>query len=342
MNPVINDPLKLFIVSLLLISWSGVGAQDLHLSQFHYSPANLNPGLTGLFSGDYRVNGNYRSQWQTVPVPYRTVSGSFDARLQHKLLGSKTFVGYGLVFNNDLAGDANMGLTQAGLNLACTRQLSESLYASLGLQLMTGQRSVQPDRLTFEEQWNGDIHDPSLSSNEAFSKSKSLSSVSTGLNLHYQVAGTRTKIDWGFGFFHLNQPQTSFTNDMDVSLPRKITSYFVSGFEIGPSMDLRFHVLFSQQLSYQELAGGAAVRYHLNVEPGKELAVQGGLGYRLKDAFIPSIGLQVRNWTAGLSYDINYSRFKAATNRDGGLEFYMEYIIRKVSAPKEFKACPVF
>ena len=334
---------KFFLLFFLALTGWKAHSQDIHFSQFYHSPANLNPALTGVFAGDYRFIGNYRSQWASVPVPYRTISGSFDARLQHKFLGNNAFLGYGLVLNNDLAGDANLGLTQVGVNLAYTRQLSEVLIASVGVQLMSGQRSIQPDRLAFEEQWNGDVHDPNLSSNEAFSNSsRGLSSISSGLNLHYQVPGSRTKIDLGTGIFHLNQPVTTFTDDTDVKLPRKGTAYFFSNFQVHPVLDVKVNALFSRQLTYQEMMGGAAIRYHLSPEKNKELALQAGLAFRLKDALIPSVELQVRNWCAGISYDVNYSPFKAATNRQGGLEFFLEYILWKVAAPKEFKACPIF
>ena len=41
-------------------------AQDIHFTQWMFSPLNLNPAETGRFDGDYRVVGNYRSQWGAV------------------------------------------------------------------------------------------------------------------------------------------------------------------------------------------------------------------------------------------------------------------------------------
>ncbi len=331
------------IVFLLLTGSLKVTAQDIHFSQFNNTPANLNPALTGVFPGDLRFIGNYRSQWESVPVPYQTFSGAFDTKLFHSRLGKDAFLGWGVVFNHDVAGNADLSLSQVGGNLAYTRQLSESILATVGVQLMAGQRSVHPEQLTFEEQWNGDIFDPNSSNNEFFnSTNKGLYSVSTGFNLHYQVEGTRTKFDLGAGIFHLNQPDVSFNGAPDVKLPMKFNPHFVSSFQVSPDFDVRFNALFSKQTSYQEILGGIALRYHLNVEKNKELAVQAGVATRLKDAVIPSVELQARNWTAGFSYDINTSAFKTATLRRGGPEFFIQYIIWKVRAPKEFKACPVF
>ena len=56
-------------------------AQDIHFTQFTYTPLNTNPAQTGLFDGDYRVGGNYRTQWWEVPgLPYTTFSCFGDMR----------------------------------------------------------------------------------------------------------------------------------------------------------------------------------------------------------------------------------------------------------------------
>ena len=318
-------------------------AQDIHFSQFQNSPANLNPALTGVFEGDLRFIANYRNQWASVPVPYRTLSGAFDMKVFHPKVGKNGFLGVGLVFNDDLAGNGDLHFSQLGGNLAYTRQLGGGVYATVGLQLMAGQRSVKPGQLTFEEQWNGDIFDPSRSVSESFTSGNVvLGSISTGFNLHYQVDGTRTKFDLGAGIFHLNTPKTSFAEEADVKLPMKISPHFIATFQVSPRFDFRANALYNKQTSYQEIVGGAALRYHLNFEKNKELAVQAGIATRLQDAIIPSVELQAGHWTAGFSYDINTSEFRTATLRRGGPELFLQYIIWKVRAPKEFKACPIF
>ncbi|MBK8556789.1 MAG: type IX secretion system membrane protein PorP/SprF [Lewinellaceae bacterium] len=49
-------------------------AQDLHYSQPQINPLHFNPAQTGVFRGDWRVSGLYRSQWESVPVPYRSLA----------------------------------------------------------------------------------------------------------------------------------------------------------------------------------------------------------------------------------------------------------------------------
>lgn len=59
-----------FSFAMLIASY--VHAQDIHFSQYYSAPLTINPALTGGFAGDYRAGVNYRSQWVSVTVPYRT------------------------------------------------------------------------------------------------------------------------------------------------------------------------------------------------------------------------------------------------------------------------------
>jgi len=49
-----------------------------------------------------------------------------------------------------------------------------------------------------------------------------------------------------------------------------------------------------------------------------------------------------QNWQFGLSYDLNTSPFKVASQRRGGPEVSLRYVIFRVKPPEEFKLCPIF
>ncbi|MFM8373256.1 MAG: type IX secretion system membrane protein PorP/SprF, partial [Bacteroidota bacterium] len=52
------------VIFTLFISFLGeLKAQDPRFSQYYASPWNLNPAMTGLFNGSWRITGNYRDQW---------------------------------------------------------------------------------------------------------------------------------------------------------------------------------------------------------------------------------------------------------------------------------------
>ena len=76
--------LLLFVFAAMLLG-NDAFAQDPRFSQYNAAPQILNPAMTGLFNGNYRVSAIYRSQWRSIlgdeAVPlFRTFSGSFDMR----------------------------------------------------------------------------------------------------------------------------------------------------------------------------------------------------------------------------------------------------------------------
>ncbi|MEM6772440.1 MAG: hypothetical protein AAF597_17825, partial [Bacteroidota bacterium] len=74
------------------------------------------------------------------------------------------------------------------------------------------------------------------------------------------------------------------------------------------------------------------------------IAGQGGLGYRfdrIGDAFFPHIQLHYNAWRVGLSYDINVSDFRVATQGNGGPELSIRYIIKKVRPVPSRRFCPI-
>lgn len=332
--------LSLFVVFCL--TFFSMNAQDIHFSQFYNSPMNLNPALTGVFKGDQRIVGNYRNQWASVPVPYLTFSGAYDQKIFLKALGDG-FFGGGLIFNYDKSGDGEMIWSQLGANVSYTQPLSEQLFISGGFQYLLGSRRVNPDKLTWAEQWNGDIFDQNASLTEDFNNNtRGFSSLSAGLNLHFQLDGTRTKADVGVGAFHLNKPSVNFFEDKAVSLPIKGNSYTIGTIEVHPKMDMRVFGFYSFQTKYRETVVGAALRYHLSLQRSREISVQIGTNMRLGDALIPTIEVQYHALRVGLSYDMNTSAFEVATRKKGGPEISVEYIITKVKSTKTFKSCPIF
>src|ERR1700722_6691147 len=89
-------------VGLLGLSINGRG-QDLHFSQFYENSILRNPGLTGIFSGDYKVGLDYRSQWSSIATPYNTVAVSAETRiLVNREIGD--YISFGLAATYDKAG----------------------------------------------------------------------------------------------------------------------------------------------------------------------------------------------------------------------------------------------
>lgn len=338
-----------FHLSFVLALWGTAGcfsgsllAQDLHFSQFHHQPLHLNPALAGIFAGDQRFSGIYRSQWTSVPVPYLTFSAGFDQKVSlRKLQGTE--IGIGLLFNYDQAGDASMSWTQIGLNLAGIQQLSDQIVLSAGAQFQVGQRAFQPQQLFFDEQYNGDTFDPTLPNFENFLQTAAgYTNLSAGLNLLYQADGSRNRVSAGFSMRHLNRPVIRFYNLPGLPLAPLSVGYLVSAIQMSEKFDLTINAAGQFQGPYREILTGSGIRYHLMQAPGRWVVLGIGASVRYGDALIAQSEIYFQQWRIGLSYDVNTSPLKVASARRGGPEISLQYIIQKAQPPDTFKVCPIF
>lgn len=60
-------------------------SQDVHFSQNFVDRINFNPSLVGdLSENDFRVSIIRKSQWQSVSVPFSTLSSSFEGNEIYK------------------------------------------------------------------------------------------------------------------------------------------------------------------------------------------------------------------------------------------------------------------
>lgn len=333
---------KSIVLCCCLLLSGGAFSQDLHFSQFYNAPLNLNPGLTGVFSGDLRFGANYREQWASVPVPYLTFSAAFDQKLYTPVTPGGLLT-WGLVFNYDRAGDGQLSWSQIGGSGAYIQQIGAEQYLSAGVQIKAGQRAFDAARFMFDDQFNGDVFDPNQATQESFSKtSAAYFDFAAGANWFFKDEDSRTQVYAGVGFAHLNRPKVGFRNDDDVRLPMLTNAYLSGVIQMGALTDLTFQALHQIQSPYQETVAGLGGRYHLNVERGKELALGLSFAYRIDDAFITCLEALYQNWQFGLSYDLNTSPFKVASQRRGGPEVSLRYVIFRVKPPEEFKLCPIF
>lgn len=320
-------------------------AQDIHFSQFQHSPLNLNPALTAIFSGDYRIAGNYRSQWQSVPVDYMTFSGAYDMKIGLPNL-KKAYLGGGIIFNADQAGDADFSLLQIALNASYTHQVASEHFLTLGLQLGMIQQRFEPHLLTYDEQWNGDVWDEFRPITEDFrATSISFGDISTGINWHYKSEKIVSNI--GVGMLHLTQPTFSFFEEEEAVLKNKMSFYIIGTHLVSEKIAYSPRLLLTFQDAHTEGIIGVGLLYYSNRKKANELGIQPSINYRFNheiagDAIIPMLEIFYQSWVVGLSYDVNVSDFIAATNRQGGLELSVQYIIKKVAPPEVFKACPIF
>ncbi len=338
--------MKRILISLsiiLLLNVISLPGQDIHHSQFYTSPINLNPGLTGVFNGDQRISVNYRRQWFVDDiVRYMTITGSFDMKFYPKKWKTKGNWNAGILFNYDRAGDSRLGLAHLGLSVAYTYPVNEKNIITLGGLFGIAQRRFNPDELTWDSQWDTDHFDPNRPTGETFAKtSTTFMDASAGLNYRWQQS-KRTKIDFGIGAFHLNQPDQNFFDTLTIKLPIRFNINLTPSFKLNNSLDLLLHGQYQNQNPFTETIVGGYIRIYLNQHRGKELNLLLGIADRFDDAIIPKIAVEWTNWYFGFSYDITTSDFKQYTDQRGGPEFSLVHIFTKARVLKLLKSCPIF
>ncbi|MDF1868272.1 MAG: PorP/SprF family type IX secretion system membrane protein [Saprospiraceae bacterium] len=330
--------LVLFFLPLL------VSAQDIHFSQYYNSPLTINPALSGITRGDIRIIGTYRSQWSSALSPYSTFHGAADWKYFNPKR-TKGFFSAGVTFNYDDAGDSNLRTTNFGISGAYTLAIGEENFLTFGVMTGFGQRAFDLNNLTWDNQFNGDVFDPNRDSREQFDRTSFFyPDFNLGINWHGQQKDTRSRLNVGVAAFHVNRPDQSFIKSDDVNLPVRWSLYFLPVIQITEKIDLLGYGTAQIQGPDFEAIGGGAGRFHLNTNRAREMAIQLGLSYRFNsigDAIIPGIELHYQVWRVGFTYDVNISGFSEATNRNGGPEINVRYLIQKIRPLKVFKNCPL-
>ena len=335
--------IKIFLLAAVFFICRNANTQDLHYSQFYNSPQNINPALTGMFSGDHRFMVSMRDQWRFVPVPWFTLSGAYDRKF-YVLKSEKHFIGGGINLNHDRQGDSDLNLSSLTLNGAYHRLLTPHHIVSAGLTLGFSSRGFNTKSLTWDKQWNGDAFNGGLPSGEAFQNFERINFFETGVGLNYRYQKhKRTFADIGVGVLHLVSPNVAYYDNSTANLPQRLTLSAVGQVKLLDILDIQLHGLHQIQDKYDETVIGGLGKIYISQKRGKEVQLHVGLGYRTAGSYIPTVALQVNNIYAGFSYDIDTNQYNQTVgSRRGGPEIHVRYIIANVPALKEVKVCPIY
>lgn len=326
----------------LLVSRLGAFAQDIHFSQFTGSLLNLSPGFVGFYDGDYRIGAIYRSQWQSVPVKYNTFSLQGEKVISPIAL-ENDLIGVGLVFNSDRAGDARYGTTQAYLKGSYIFKsfTDTSWRVSAGIGLGWNQVGFDFSKMNFDAQYDGLEYNRALSTTEQFqSFNRNYFDCDLGFAGQKKLEN-RSTFGFGLGLFHLTRPNFSFNGSTDSRLDLKFTTTLSYNWYVNKKTDVLAEALLSFQGKYKEIIPNVSAKYFFDRQENTSLL--GGLSFRAKDALIAKLGYSKKLMTGGVSYDINLSKFTAATNYRGGFEIYIIQIINSQPAfMAKKRSCPTF
>ena len=321
---------KILLSCFLCLLLGIASAQDPHFSQFFSSPLTLNPAFTGKFFGTYRVAGNYRNQWASIPNAFTTATASADFHiLQNRIANNDTW-GVGFVGYNDNSGENGaVKFNYAAFSTAYHKGLDEDGFHQLGagFQVAYANMLINTTKLKFEDQLtsSGFTGVTSEVFNSATLKSDYID-VNAGL-LYNGSTSERNNFYFGISMYHINRPQHQFTGAQYILNPRT-TIHGGGYFPIGTNTTLHLSALQMLQGGASETMAGGAIQLTANPEIAKPASFYFGSWVRFNDAIIPYLGLEFDDFRFGVTYDYNFSSLKAASLKRGGIEISLIYIHR--------------
>lgn len=319
-------------------------AQDIHFSMFYASPLNLNPALTGVNEGAYRVAGIYRNQWRSISTAFNTYSASFDIKLLQTKLKNDVF-GVGGMFVGDRSGDGKLTMNSGMVSVAFHKSLDKAAkhFIGLGIQLGYTQKSLKYQQLAFPSQFTNGDFDLSVSNGENIARPNiGYFDMQAGI-LHQSMIKDAVGIMTGLSVYHLVPPRESFFNDKATKLAMRYTVHHGYRIKAMNNFYITPNFIFQYQNKAQEINFGTAFEYHMHAGKSPLVASIGGW-YRLKDAAILTLGLEYYRVKALFAYDINVSTLRPATNGRGSFEIaliYTGFLKNKGSAYPILVPCPM-
>ena len=337
---------NVFLLAILLVNDSA--AQDIHFSQFFETPLLRNPSLAGIFEGDIRVQGVYRDQWGSVTVPYKT--GSFNVEYKKPIGRGDDFITTGLQLVYDKAGTTNFTTTNLlpALNYHKSLGSDKSTYLSLGFMGGLVQRRIDRSRMTTNSQYDGNGYNPALADGEVFVNDNfSYLDGSVGMTFNSALSPSRPQDNYyvGVAFHHFNRPRNSFYNRPGIELSPKWVYSAGVRFGVSETSYLTLQADHTIQGPSIETIGGAmySIKIGENFER-PDYTVHAGAYLRFQDAIIPVVKLDYNPFSVALSYDVNVSPLKTASQGHGGFELSVAYLgfFDRDNSSKNATLCPRF
>ena len=297
----------LFILFLIVIlSLKSLG-QDAQFSQFYSNPLYISPSFAGSTQGTRAVL-NFRDQWPGIPGSFITYSASVDHFFP------KYNSGLGIQIYKDQAGSGQLGLISVALNYAYQFNISRHWVLRPGLMINYNQRSIDFNKLIFNDQMHIDGNSSSSIESPSTEKIQFLDAGFSmmAFNRDYWIGIT---ID---NLFYTNE---SFIGSETVT-PAKYRLYGGRKFIVAnakrynqESIDVAFNLKF--QGRFAQLDIGA----YWSRDPfifglwyrGIPILKDYKWGYLNNDALIVLLGYKYKELTLAYSYDITVSRIFANT-----------------------------
>lgn len=330
----------LFIASSFVYVFAD--SQDLNFSQFYEQPLLRNPALGGIFDCNVRVKSVFRNQWQSVTVPYRTVGLSAEMKFPGN---AGSWHNFGLQVMYDVAGDSRLRRTMVLPGYSFHLQIAQDRYLSMGVLAGPVSTQFDPSKLMWDDQFvNGQFSPLNPTRQVIKNTNRTYAELAIGM-VYTQPIGELG--DWyaGASIYHANKPIVSFDAPNNDRLDRKF------GLNAGltvPSGGRNAFTLYAdafKQGTQRQVMFGSLYTFSLADEyydDKNKTSLHFGAAYRWDDAFIPIVKLDYRQLSFGMSYDVNVSKLKTASQSRGGFELTLSYRNCTIGAEHNDLPCPKF
>ncbi len=318
--------------------FKNVNAQDIHFSQFYFSPLSLNPANTGNYKGDYRFFGNYRSQWRDISKAYNTFSAGGD----FNIYPSNQNVSGGLIFINDKSG-GNLKIMKIMPSVAFHKKIA-GYNLHIGIQPGVVIKSIDFYSHSFPNQlnWNTGKFDNTLTNTETGVNQRfTYFDLNTGFAASKKFGKIEPEI--GYTLFHVNKPKESFLSQVN-KLPIRQAYNIGLNYYLNPKIILRGYTMYGYTTKVSDWVSGLNVEYILSKNVFFTNSVFAGFMWRdgfkrNPDAGIVTAGMNYSNYTIGFSYDITFSQLKTAVESKGAFEIALIYKGKNTRLSKKAVPC---
>lgn len=333
----------LFIIGPVI----SVVAQDVHFSQFYENTSLRNPALVGTMGGDYKAGVIYRSQWSTISVPFTTTLASFETRVRVNK-DVQDFLNFGVTALNYQAGKAGFSTTSVYGTVNFSKSLEDvhRTYLSVGLTGAYFQRAFDISRMTFASQYSGGVFSADNPSNEGFRTTTAVGyDIGAGASLSGQLGSKpSTKYYFGIGAYNI----APFTEAYIMNSPYlrkavRFTGNLGFTFQLNQLMNIILHANQQLQGEFYETQLGGLIAFKSKTDVDKNTFVLStGCFYRLRDAFIPTVKVEYRNWAVNFSYDYgNIGRFGSVDFGSYEISLFVKGMYKHKKEYNGLK-CPMF
>lgn len=311
--------------------------QDAIFSQYYSSCLYLNPAFAAS-EPTISASVNARVQWKSVVTPYTTNQVSLLVPFYRSGKKDVNTGGIGISVFQNKAGDIGLNTLGVNLNAAYVIPINEHNHILAGLQVGFMQKTIDFTK----GQWGAQF-DPlngfnsSLPSGEYnFVSSHLYPDIGFGgvyyNNPRRDIRELGKSFYAGYSAYHFNRPNESVIADKSSPLP--VLNKFILGGEYSFSSmwNISPNVLIAKQNTSLQINLGLYATYSFGAEgngvvPTKLMA---GGWYRIKDAYIATIGFGSSLYTVGISYDLNSSTLRKTTSGKGAGAYEISL---KFSAP---------